>query len=128
MQVGSVTFHAAVTDAVGTILHQVSEEPPKYLVRLLFSFRGVDEVEVPETRIVAKWELLMLTRRPMISVLHTWGTILSAAGGVLGVLLAVPAFKFDGFWKTSLRIATFVLMLGLSMLLEEQVLSSAGVS
>ena len=54
MQVGSVTFHAAVTDAVGTILHQVSEEPPKYLVRLLFSFRGVDEVEVPETRIVAK--------------------------------------------------------------------------
>jgi hypothetical protein len=54
MQVGSVTFHAAVTDAVGTILHQVSEEPPKYLVRFLFSFRGVDEVEVPETRIVAK--------------------------------------------------------------------------
>lgn len=64
----------------------------------------------------------------MISVLHTWGTILTAAGGVLGVLLAVPAFKFDGFWKTCLRIATFVLMLGLSMLLEEQVLSSAGVS
>jgi uncharacterized membrane protein len=64
----------------------------------------------------------------MISVLHTWGTILSAAGGFLGVLLAVLAFKFDGFWQTSLRIATFVLMLGLSMLLEEQVLSSAGVS
>jgi hypothetical protein len=64
----------------------------------------------------------------MISVLHTWGTILATAGGVLGVLLAVPAFKFDGVWKTCLRIATFVLMLGLSMLLEEQVLSSAGVS
>jgi hypothetical protein len=54
MQVGSVTFHAAVTDAVGTIVQQVSENPPRYLVKLLFSFRGVDEVEVPETRIVAK--------------------------------------------------------------------------
>ena len=54
MQVGSVLFHAAVTDAVGTIVRQVSEDPPKYLVKLLFSFRGVDEVEVPEDRIVAK--------------------------------------------------------------------------
>ena len=54
MQVGSVTFHAAVTDAVGTIVRQVSEDPPKYLVKLLFSFRGVDEVEVPEARVVAK--------------------------------------------------------------------------
>jgi len=54
MQVGSVVFHAAVTDAVGTIVRQVSEHPPTYLVRLFFSFRGVDEVEVPEGRIVAK--------------------------------------------------------------------------
>ncbi len=54
MQVGSVVFHAAVTDAVGTIVRQVSVDPPKYLVRLLFSFRGVNEVEVPEGRIVAK--------------------------------------------------------------------------
>ena len=64
----------------------------------------------------------------MISILHTWGTIFGAAGGVMGVLLAVPAFKCDGFWKTCLKIATFVLMLGLSMPREEQVLSSAGVS
>jgi hypothetical protein len=28
MQVGSATFHAAVTDAVGTIVRQVSEDPP----------------------------------------------------------------------------------------------------
>jgi hypothetical protein len=28
--------------------------PLTYLVKLLFSFRGVDEVEVPEDRIVAK--------------------------------------------------------------------------
>lgn len=54
MQVGSVLFHAAVTDAVGTIVRQVSEDPPKYLVKLLFSFRGVDEAEVPENRITAK--------------------------------------------------------------------------
>ena len=54
MQVGSVFFHAAVTDAVGTIVRLVSEDPPKYLVKLLFSFRGVDEVEVPEDRIIAK--------------------------------------------------------------------------
>jgi hypothetical protein len=54
MRVGSVVFHAAVTDAVGTIVRQVSEHPPTYLVKLLFSFRGVDEVKVPEDRIVAK--------------------------------------------------------------------------
>jgi hypothetical protein len=30
---------------------QTSESPAKYLVKLLFSFKGVDEVEVPEERI-----------------------------------------------------------------------------
>ena len=54
LRVGSVLFHAAVTDAVGTIVRQISENPPTYLVKLLFSFRGVDEVEVPEDRIVSK--------------------------------------------------------------------------
>ncbi len=53
IQVGSVVFHAAVTDAVGTVVRQTSENPPKYLIKLLFSFRGVDEVEVPEERIAA---------------------------------------------------------------------------
>jgi hypothetical protein len=51
IQVGSVLFHAAVTDAVGNIVKQTSPDPPKYLVRLLFSFRGVSEVEVPADRI-----------------------------------------------------------------------------
>lgn len=46
-------FQAAVTDAVGHIVKQTSEEPPKYLVKLLFSFRGVTEVEVPAERIHA---------------------------------------------------------------------------
>jgi hypothetical protein len=51
MQAGAVLFHAAVTAAVGHIVRQTSDNPPKYLVKLLFSFRGVSEVEVPEDRI-----------------------------------------------------------------------------
>jgi hypothetical protein len=53
LRVKNVTFQAAVTDAVGHIVRQVSEDPPVFLVRLLFSFRGVDEVEVPADRIKA---------------------------------------------------------------------------
>jgi hypothetical protein len=49
-QAEGVMFQAAVTDAVGHIMKQTSE-PPKYLVKLLFSFRGVSEVEVPADRI-----------------------------------------------------------------------------
>lgn len=51
IQVGDVLFHAAVTDAVGTIVKQTSTEPAKYLVELMFNFRGVKELEVPEERI-----------------------------------------------------------------------------
>jgi hypothetical protein len=51
MHVKDVFFHAAVTDALGSIVKQTSESPAKYLVKLLFSFKGVDEVEVPEERI-----------------------------------------------------------------------------
>src|SRR3989442_15742490 len=51
MQVQGVLFHAAVTDAVGNIVKQPSENPPKFLVKLLFSFKGVNEVEVPAERI-----------------------------------------------------------------------------
>jgi hypothetical protein len=53
MQVEGVLFHAAVTDAVGNIVKQTSEDPLKFLVRLLFSFKGVNEVEVPADRIRA---------------------------------------------------------------------------
>jgi hypothetical protein len=53
MQVGTVVFHQAVTAAVGKIVRRTSEDPSKYLVRLLFSFRGVSEVEVAEDRILA---------------------------------------------------------------------------
>src|SRR6266571_4424363 len=53
LQAEGVMFQAAVTDAVGHIVKQTSEQPPKYLVKLLFSFRGVSEVEVPAERIHA---------------------------------------------------------------------------
>jgi hypothetical protein len=51
IQVGNVLFHAAVNAAAGHIVRQTSEDPPKYLIKLLFSFRGVSEVEVAEDRI-----------------------------------------------------------------------------
>jgi len=53
MQVQGVLFHAAVTDAVGHIVRQSKEDPPTFLVKLLFSFKGVNEVEVPADRIRA---------------------------------------------------------------------------
>jgi len=54
LQAEGVMFQAAVTDAVAHIVKQTSEQPPKYLVKLLFSFRGVTEVEVPADRIHAE--------------------------------------------------------------------------
>jgi hypothetical protein len=53
MQVQGVLFHAAVTDAVGHVIRQTSEQPPKFLVKLLFSFKGVNEVDVPAERVRA---------------------------------------------------------------------------
>jgi len=53
LQAEGVMFQAAVTDAVGHIVKQTSEQPRKYLVKLLFSFRGITEVEVPAVRIHA---------------------------------------------------------------------------
>ena len=51
MLVQQVTFHAAVTDAPGSIVNQTSVDPPKYLVRLIFAFRGINEVEVSADRL-----------------------------------------------------------------------------
>ena len=53
LQVEGVLFHAAVTDAVAQVIRQTSEQPPKYLVKLLFSFKGVSEAEVSADRIHA---------------------------------------------------------------------------
>jgi hypothetical protein len=51
IQVRGVLFHAAVTDAVGQVIRQTNQAPPLYLVKLLFSFKGVSEVEIPSDRI-----------------------------------------------------------------------------
>jgi hypothetical protein len=51
MVVQGVTFSQNVREALGTIVRQTSADPPVYLVELLFSFKGVKRVEVPEERI-----------------------------------------------------------------------------
>lgn len=53
IEAGGVLFHAAVTDALAKIVRQTSTQPSKYLVHLLFSFKGINEVEVGEDRIRA---------------------------------------------------------------------------
>ena len=51
LTVGGVHFSENVREALGTIVRAVSTDPPVYLVELLFSFKGVRRVEVPEERI-----------------------------------------------------------------------------
>jgi hypothetical protein len=51
MVVKGVAFSQNVREALGTIVQQTSTDPPVYLVELLFSFKGVKRVEVPEARI-----------------------------------------------------------------------------
>lgn len=46
-----VSFSQNVKKALATVVQQVSSDPPVYLVELLFSFKGVKRVEVPEARI-----------------------------------------------------------------------------
>ena len=51
MMFGDVAFGSAVTDAIGTVVRQTSTDPPRYLVKLLFAFKSLTQVEVPEDRI-----------------------------------------------------------------------------
>ncbi|PYM34135.1 MAG: hypothetical protein DME15_09565 [Candidatus Rokuibacteriota bacterium] len=51
LTIKGVAFSQNVQEALGTIVQQVSAEPSVYLVELLFSFKGVKRVEVPEDRI-----------------------------------------------------------------------------
>jgi hypothetical protein len=46
-----VSFSQNVREAPATIVQQASAEPPVYLVELIFSFKGVKRLEVPEERI-----------------------------------------------------------------------------
>src|SRR5262249_46712008 len=47
LQAGGVQFSQNVEAAYGVIDRQVSAEPPVYHVRLLITFRGVSEIDVP---------------------------------------------------------------------------------
>lgn len=49
--INGVSFSQNVQKALGTILQQVSIDPSVYKVELLFSFKGVKRVDVPEERI-----------------------------------------------------------------------------
>ena len=51
MVIKGVSFSQNVREALGTIVQQASTDPPVYLVELLFSFKGVKRVEVPEERV-----------------------------------------------------------------------------
>jgi hypothetical protein len=51
MVVKGVSFSQNVREALATIVQQTSTDPPVYVVELLFSFKGVKRVEVPEDRI-----------------------------------------------------------------------------
>ncbi len=46
-----VSFSQNVQKAIATVLQQVSADPPVYKVELLFSFKGVKRVDVPEERV-----------------------------------------------------------------------------
>ena len=51
LTIKGVAFSQNVPEALGSIVKQVSAEPAVYLVELLFSFKGIKRVEVPEDRI-----------------------------------------------------------------------------
>jgi hypothetical protein len=51
LTIQGVRFSQNVQEALGTILEQTSADPPVYRVELLFSFKGIKRVEVPEDRI-----------------------------------------------------------------------------
>jgi hypothetical protein len=46
-----VRFSQNVQKALGTIVQQISTDPSVFKVELLFSFKGVKRVDVPEERI-----------------------------------------------------------------------------
>lgn len=53
LTIQGVHFSENVQKAIGTVVREISAEPPIYLVELLFSFKGVKRVEVPGERVRA---------------------------------------------------------------------------
>ena len=51
LTIQGVHFSENVREVFATVIRQTTSDPPTYLVDLLFSFKGVKRVEVPEDRI-----------------------------------------------------------------------------
>ncbi|MGH7319203.1 MAG: hypothetical protein ACRELA_06205 [Candidatus Rokuibacteriota bacterium] len=51
LTIQGVHFSENVREVLGTVIKQTSADPPSYLVELVFSFKGVKRVELPEDRI-----------------------------------------------------------------------------
>lgn len=51
LTIQEVAFSENVREVLATVLEQTSTDPPTYRVELLFSFKGVRRVELPEERI-----------------------------------------------------------------------------
>ena len=51
LTIQGVHFSENVKEVLGTVVTQTSSDPPTYQVELLFSFKGVKRVELPEARI-----------------------------------------------------------------------------
>lgn len=51
LTIKGVSFSQNVQKALGTIVQRLGSDPPVYTVELLFSFKGIKRVEVPEERI-----------------------------------------------------------------------------
>jgi hypothetical protein len=51
LTIQGVYFSENVREVLATVVRQTASDPPTYLVELLFSFKGVKRVEVPEDRI-----------------------------------------------------------------------------
>jgi hypothetical protein len=66
LTIKGVTFSQNVQEALGTIIQRIAAEPPTYLVELLFSFKGIKRVEIPERTHPARVASLLSggTRRP----------------------------------------------------------------
>lgn len=51
LTIKGVTFSQNVREALATVVSQVSTDPSLYLIELVFSFKGLKRIEVPEERI-----------------------------------------------------------------------------
>ncbi len=51
MMYKGVGFHAAVTDALGVLVRKAGDDPPTWLVKFVFQFKGLEEIEVTEDRL-----------------------------------------------------------------------------